>query len=373
MAAPGSRPVDKAGRPAVTADAGSPGARSVGSDPDPEPSTGEDRLLRRILDVLPALPGEGGDQAPRLILGPGDDAAAFAMPGGGTLLLTTDAAEEGVHFDRRLHLPRAIGRRAVAAAVSDIAAMGGRPAGILISLVAPPSAETAAARIAEAAAERAVELGAPLVGGNITAGERIGLHVAVAGTGTRGVPLLRRRGAKPGDALFVTGSLGGAALGLALLRRRAEEESMPLDPEEEALVARQLDPAPRLEAGAALAGAAHAGMDISDGLALDLHRLAAASGVGACVEEARVPLAGTGSRGLEAALFGGEDYELLIAGPPGEVGAAARRAEIRVIQVGRVTGADKGIRLERADGVTEPLPRRGWDSWTGGRRNPEET
>ena len=337
-----------------------------------EPVSGEDRLLQRILDVLPAPPGGCGGEVPRLVLGPGDDAAAFAWPGGGTLLLTTDAAEEGVHFDRRLHPPRAIGRRAVAAAVSDIAAMGGRPTGTLVSLVAPPSDEAAAARIAEAAAERAAELGAPLVGGNITAGERIGLHVAVAGATAPGAPLLRRRGAKPGDRLFVTGKLGGAALGLALLRR-TEGETTRFDPEEEALVARQLDPAPRLEAGAALAGAAHAGMDISDGLALDLHRLAAASGVGACVEEARVPLAGTGSRGLEAALFGGEDYELLIAGPPGEVGAAARRAEIRVIQVGRVTGADKGIRLERADGVTEPLPRRGWDSWTGGRRNPEET
>ena len=331
---------------------------------------GEDALLRRILDVLPTLPAAGGGQVPRLILGPGDDAAAFAWPDGGTLLLTTDAAEEGVHFDRRLHPSRAIGRRAVAAAVSDIAAMGGRPAGTLISLVTPPSEETTAARIAEAAAERAAELGAPLVGGNIAAGERIGLHVAVAGTAAPGAPLLRRRGAKPGDGLFVTGNLGGAALGLALLRWR-EGETAPLAPEEEALVARQLDPAPRLAAGAAFAGAAHAGMDISDGLALDLHRLAAASGVGASVEEARVPLAGKGARGLEAALFGGEDYELLVAGPPQQVGAAARKAETPVARVGRVTGADEGIRLERAGGVTEPLPRRGWDSWTGRWRNPE--
>ena len=322
-------------------------------------------MLRRILDVLPATPGRDGGEVPHLILGPGDDAAAFAWPGGGTLLLTTDAAEEGVHFDRNLHPPRAIGRRAVAAAVSDVAAMGGRPAGTLISLVTPPSDETAAARIAEAAAERAAELGAPLVGGNITAGERIGLHVAVAGTGAPGAPLLRRSGAKPGDGLFVTGRLGGAALGLALLRRRAEGETTRFDPEEEALVARQLDPAPRLEAGEALAVAAHAGMDLSDGLALDLHRLTAASGVGAQVEAARLPLAGKGARGLEAALFGGEDYELLIAGPPQTVLAAARRAEIPLTRVGCVTGADEGVRLERAGGAVAPLPRRGWDSWAG--------
>jgi len=234
-----------------------------------------------------------------------------------------------------------------------------------VSLVAPPADEAVAARVAAAAAERAVELGAPLVGGNITAGKRIGLHVAVAGAAAPGAPLLRRRGAKPGDGLFVTGDLGGAALGLALLRRRGEGEMTRFDPEEEALVARQLDPAPRLDAGAALAAAAHAGMDLSDGLALDLHRLAAASGVGARVEETRLPLAGKGARGLEAALFGGEDYELLVAGPAEQLGAAARQAEIPLIQVGSVTGPDEGIRLERADGVDEPLPRRGWDSWAG--------
>ena len=343
MAAAGSRPVDTARRSAVT---------------------GEERLLRRILDVLPATRAGGGDDVPQLILGPGDDAAAFAWHGGGTLLLTTDAAEEGVHFDRSLHPARAIGRRAVAAAVSDIAAMGGRPIGTLISLVTPPSEEATAARIAEAAAERAAELGARLVGGNITAGERIGLHVAVAGAGDPGAPLLRRRGAKRGDGLFVTGKLGGAALGLTLLRQRADGETTRFDPEEEALVARQLDPAPRLEAGAALAGAAHAGMDLSDGLALDLHRLAATSGVGASVEAARVPLAGKGAGGLEAALFGGEDYELLIAGPPQEVFAAAGSAGIGVTRIGWVTAAGEGIRIERADGVAEPLPRRGWDSWS---------
>ena len=350
MAAAGSRPVDTARRSTVT---------------------GEERLLRRILDVLPATPVRDSGEVPHLVVGPGDDAAAFAWPGGGTLLLTTDAAEEGVHFDRSLHPPRAIGRRAVAAAVSDIAAMGGRPAGTLISLVTPPSDEAAAARIAEAAGERAAELGAPLVGGNITAGERIGLHVAVAGTTDPGAPLLRRRGAKPGDGLFVTGNLGGAALGLVLLQRRTEGETTRFDPEEEVLVARQLDPAPRLAAGAALAGVAHAGMDVSDGLALDLHRLAAASGVGASVEAARVPLAGEGARGLDAALFGGEDYELLIAGPPRKVFAAARTAEIPLTQLGRVTAAGEGIRLERADGAAEPLPRRGWDSWAGARRNPD--
>ena len=356
--------------PARSGEAEGPASRSADENRAPEPPSGEDRLLQRILDVLPPLGAVESEAFPQLTLGPGDDAAAFAWPGGGLLLLTTDAAEEGVHFDRRFHPPHAIGRRAIAAAVSDIAAMGGRPAGTLISLVAPPSEESVAVRIAEAAANRARELGAPLAGGNITAGERLGLHVTVAGAGPPDAPVLRRGGAEPGDGVFVTGNLGGAALGLALLRERVEVRTASLAPEEEALVARHLDPEPRLAAGAALAGAAHAGMDISDGLALDLHRLAAASGVGALIDETRVPLAGKGARGLEAALFGGEDYELLVTGPRKRVGSAAAAAEIPLILVGRVTEAREGVRLQRAGGVTEPLPPRGWDSLAGARRGP---
>lgn len=322
----------------------------------------EDRLLRRILDALPSPP-PAADAASRVVVGPGDDAAALRWRDGGTLLLTTDAAEEGVHFDRHLHPVRSIGRRAVAAAVSDVAAMGGRPLGVLISLVAPPREEEAAAGIAEAAGERAAELEAPLVGGNITAGERLGLHVAVAGAVPPGAPLLCRSGSEPGDSLFVTGELGGAALGLQVLRRRAEGREDPFGPEAERLVGRHLDPAPRLAAGAALAGAAHAGMDISDGLALDLHRLAAASSVGALVNAARLPLAWLGDGGLEAALFGGEDYELLVSGPEDRILAATAAADIRVTRIGRTTAAAEGIRLQRPGGITELLPRRGWDPW----------
>lgn len=302
------------------------------------------------------------------MLGPGDDAAAVRWPDGGTLLLTTDAAEEGIHFDRILHPLRAVGRRAVAAAVSDVAAMGGRPVATLISLVASPKDEAAAVQIETAAAQRAAELDAPVVGGNVTAGVRLALHVTVAGASLPGVSALRRTGARPGDGLFVTGELGGAALGLEVLRRLADGmagSSRSLAPEEGGWVARQLDPVPRLAAGAALAGAAHAGMDISDGLALDLHRLAAASRSGALVETIRLPLAGAGARGLEAALFGGEDYELLLAGPESRLVAAANAANIPLIRIGRITRAAEGIRLRSPDGLTEVLQPRGWDSFAG--------
>ena len=326
----------------------------------------EDRLLRRILKALSAVAASG--PAPRadageVLVAPGDDAAALSLPDGGALLLTTDAAEEGVHFDRRLHPWRSVGRRAVAAAVSDVAAMGGQPLGSVISLVTPAKDEAAAVEIAEAAGERGAELEAPLVGGNITAGERLGLHTAVAGRISAGNPLLRRSGARPGDGLFVTGDLGGAALGLALLRRRAAGADAPLTDNQERLLTRQLDPTPRVAAGAALAGPASAGMDISDGLSLDLHRLAAASGVGAVVEAARLPLAGSGPDSRDAALFGGEDYELLVSGPESEIFDAASIAGIRVVRIGEVTAAREGVRLREPDGTTAPLPRRGWDPW----------
>jgi thiamine-monophosphate kinase len=323
-------------------------------------------LLRSILEVLPALRDAPEGAVPRVSRGPGDDAAVFRWPDGGALLLTVDAAEEGIHFDRRLHPLEAIGRRAVAAAVSDIAAMGGRPLGTLVSLVTPSTEETAAVAIAEAAGRRAAELGAPVAGGNITAGERLGLHITAAGTGAPGARLLCRSGALPGDGLYVTGELGGAALGLALLRLRTDGRARVAGADEEALVARHLDPSPRLAAGIALAGKAHAGMDISDGLALDLHRLTAASAVGAFVEASRLPLAGKGARGVEAALFGGEDYELLVAGPPEAVESAAGAARVPITRIGGITGARKGVRLRRGDGSTETLPPRGWDSLAGG-------
>ena len=343
---------------------------------DPPGPTGEDRFLARLLGALPKQAAErspGSETAPRVLLGPGDDAAAVRWPDGRLLVLTTDAAEEGIHFDLRTHPLPAVGRRAVAAAVSDLAAMGAAPVGTLVSLVASPRGEDAAAEAAAAAGERAAELGAPVLGGNITAGGRLALHVTAVGAMASGVRPLPRTGARPGDALFATGELGGAALGLAALRRRADasggppaESPVEHSAAEAPLVRRHLDPEPRLAAGALLAasGAVTAAMDISDGLALDLHRLAAASGVGAILEIARLPLARAGSAGLDAALFGGEDYELLFTGAEAGIPPAIGAARLPLTRIGRITGAASGVRLRRADGRVEALPARGWDAWT---------
>ncbi len=311
----------------------------------------EDELLRRILDGL----SDGSRGFP----GPGDDAAGIRLPDGALGLLTIDAAEESVHFDRNLHPIRAVGRRAVAAAVSDIAAMGGAPLAVLLSQVVPPGDEERARRLATAAGERAAELGARVGGGNLTGGERLAVHVVVLGVLAPGRRPLTRAGARPGDTLFVSGVLGGSALGLKLLRDRE-----PPKPAERRLVEMHLDPEPRIALGEELAarGAASAVMDLSDGLALDLHRLAGSSGVGARIETARLPLAGTGDEGLKAALGGGEDYELLIAsGDAPAVEAAAARAGVPVRRIGVTTPPERGIRLI-GDAGELPLEPRGWDA-----------
>ena len=347
----------------------------------------EERLLARILAslreaALPSSsgsgPGAGRNRPPTV--GPGDDAAVLAAPDGRQLLLTVDAAEDGVHFDRALHSPEDIGRRAVAAAASDLAAMGGRPLGFLVSLTAPAEdrgedgeedreEDAAALRVSRAASRRASEIGAPVVGGNLTAGARLALHVTVLGAMAEGSAPLLRSGARPGDGVFVSRPLGGAALGLAFLRRRGEESAR-RSPDEAAALRKHLDPEPRLALGEALAasGSVSAAMDLSDGLALDLHRLAEASGAGVLLETDRIPVAPSGAaapdRALHAALFGGEDYELLFTGADEAAlrEAAAEAGEPPPIRIGEVVAPGPGVRIRAAGGEPTPLPRRGWDS-----------
>lgn len=366
--------------------------------------TREERLLARILESLDetALPsttgsGRGADPNPAPArprpptVGPGDDAAVLAAPDRRPLLLTVDAAEDGVHFDRGLHSPEDIGRRAVAAAASDLAAMGGRPLAFLVSLTAPagdPEEDAAALRVSRAASRRAAEIGAPVVGGNLTAGARLALHVSVLGAMAPGVAPLLRSGARPGDGVFVSGPLGGAALGLEVLRRevlrrevlrRRGEGAAGRSAEDRAALRKHLDPEPRLALGEALAasGGVSAAMDLSDGLALDLHRLAEASRAGVLLDAERLPVARSRARPgaaapdrvfdaalFDAALFGGEDYELLFTGEDEAAlrQAAAKAGEPPPIRIGEVVAPGLGVRIRSAGGEPAPLPRRGWDS-----------
>jgi thiamine-monophosphate kinase len=283
--------------------------------------------------------------APSGALGVGDDAAVLAPSG--ARALTVDASIEGVHFRRDFGPLEVLSARAFEAAASDLAAMGARFEAALLSFELPSSVSLDDFdAIVEGFASAAARAGGHVVGGNLARGERIALHTTAIGA-LEG-PALTRSGARPGDTLFVSGPTGAAAAGLALLLAddagRAPE-----------LVHAFLEPRARFDVARAIVGRAHAAIDLSDGLLLDLSRMLEASSAGAVVEAARLP-AHEAERELENSatldllalrLTGGESYELLVAGPPELEGAAG------LVKIGRI---------ERGEGVTlldergEPLP-----------------
>jgi thiamine-monophosphate kinase len=265
-----------------------------------------------------------------VVLGIGDDAAVLA-PFTGGVVLTVDTSIEGVHFRRGWAPLRTLARRAVIAAVSDLAAMGARPRATLVALALPASIDDAAfLELIDGTADAARETGATLVGGNLSAAQE--LSITTTAIGEAGKRVLTRSGAKLGDAIYVTGVLGAAALGLAHLTsgRDTDTGAAPF-------VARWCSPTARLADGQALVrDGATACIDVSDGLSRDLGQLCAASGVAARLELASLPmLEGQAERaralGLDAgalALTGGEDYELVFTG----------RASAEFAAIGRCIG-----------------------------------
>lgn len=296
---------------------------------------GELGLLARL---LPTLPRAGRD----VRLGPGDDCAVVAA-GRSALLLTVDALVEGVHFRHTWLTPAQLGRRAFAVNASDIAAMGGAPRWCVVHIGAPPRTPAAdVAAISRGLAAAARRAGATLVGGNLSrAGE---LSVTVTLVGDAPARPLTRSGAKPGDVLYVTGSLGAAALGVRLLRRQPAAAG--------AAVRRWRQPIPRLTAGAVLARRrlASAMIDVSDGLLQDLGHLCTASRVGARIELARLPCSAAVRRAdVGLALRGGEDYELLFAVPPRRQAALARAASSLGCPITRIGECTRGAGVRIVD------------------------
>lgn len=305
-----------------------------------EALSGEDALIARLAAVLPP--------APHTRLGIGDDAAAVALPGGGLLLVTTDLLMEDVHFRLAWGALEDLGWKALAQNLSDIAAMGGVPTQAVIALGLParltPDDAVALYRGMAALAEPA---GVEIVGGDtIKSIGPLTLGVTVLGRVAE-TDILTRAGGQPGDALYVTGTLGAAAAGVKLLDRA---RSIPdaLRP----AVAAQLRPQPRLAAGRALAAthAVTAMMDLSDGVATDLHRLCRASGVGAEVDRATLPVhpvvpaacawLADGSDPWTLALAGGEDFELLLTAPAdAEASLRAAVAPLSLTRIGVLTAA----------------------------------
>ncbi len=271
---------------------------------------GEFELIELFTRALP-LRGEG------VILGVGDDAAILAPPRGEQLVATADAVFEGVHFDRRFSAAD-VGWKALAVNLSDLAAMGARPLWALVALALPRGTSPArVAGIARGLGSCARRHGLAVVGGNVTRARQLSLTVTVVGS--TAAPL-RRDGARVGDAILLSGTVGDAALGL---RRGAPA----------ALARRQRRPSPRLDLGRALRGIASAAIDVSDGLVQDLGHLCAASGVAASVRLEELPLSPAYRRATRraadpwaAALSGGEDYELCVTVPVRKVAAALRAA-----------------------------------------------
>jgi thiamine-monophosphate kinase len=292
-----------------------------GDDRHPRPG-GEfaaiERLAARLAATGPApRPGE---------VWIGDDAAVLDPPRG-PLLFTSDLVVAGVHGDLSVMTVADFGWRAMVASLSDIAAMGGVPRHAVVAVAGPFSTDLEA--LYDGVGAAAVAFGCPVVGGDLSTGPTLTVAVAVTGEVPGGHPPVLRGGARPGDALFLTGGLGGAAAGLRLLRGGAR----PRTRRDERLAGAHLRPVPRLAEGtAARLGGARAMIDVSDGLVADLGHLATASGVGFRLSE--VPVFPGAER--DDALYGGEDYALVFAAPDPErlVGAFTAASLATPVSIG---------------------------------------
>jgi thiamine-monophosphate kinase len=320
---------------------------------------GEHALVSRIRARLPPSRRD-------VVIGIGDDAAVVAGTGNACLVLTTDALVEGVHFDRRWSSPADVGYKALAVNLSDLAAMGAEPRWALLSLIVPGAREIDEIdALVDGISALAATHGVAVVGGNVARAEG-GLVVDMTAAGAvHPRRTLTRGGGRPGDVLYVTGSIGAAAAGVDMLAAGAPEG----DEDIAACVARHRRPEPRVRLGLAMARAraARAAMDLSDGLADAVRQVAVASGCGAVVEAGALPIeAGarrwwdrTGRDPVVAALIGGEDYELLFAVPPswkGRLRAARQRASSPPLtRIGVLTSQRDAIVVAR-DGRFEPLP-----------------
>jgi thiamine-monophosphate kinase len=291
-------------------------------------------------------------------LGIGDDAALLRVPDGVELVLTTDALVEGAHF-RPGAAAHSLGHRALAVNLSDIAAMGAQPAWALLSLNLPAADESWLHEFASGFGALAARHNVALVGGNLARGP-LSITVELAGFVPRG-QALRRDGARPGDGLYVSGSVGDAAQGLLLLQQPAA------DADAQYLRQRLEYPTARVELGEALRGVASACIDVSDGLHVDALRLLHASGCGAELQISQLPLSEAlrrtaGADAWQMGLKGGEDYELCFTAAPqlrGRIDELAQTTAAPLHCIGRVR-QESGITLKSGNRVMQ-FSTSGWD------------
>ena len=316
----------------------------------PKPMSAEDRLIARYFRPIAKHPG-----ALRLT----DDAAILTPPKGAEVVLTVDAIVGGVHFFES-DPPDMVARKALRVNLSDLAAKGAKPAGFLLTLALPKWAgEDWVKAFARGLGADAKRYACPLLGGDsVRTPGPVTISITAFGTLPEGT-MVSRSGAKPGDHIFVTGTIGDAALGLAL-RQGGVSQSTMFARHHDHLEKRYLLPQPRNALGEALRCHAGAAMDVSDGLVGDLAKLCAASGISGEVEIARVPLSSAAGEVvkctphlIETVLTGGDDYEIVCTVPPRRLKtflAAAAGAGVPVTEIGVVAKGRAGARFVGPDG-----------------------
>ena len=323
--------------------------------------SGEFELIAAIRERVAAA--GAGDSSEALVLGSGDDAAITVREG--ATATSVDALVEGVHFRIPPFGAADVGHKALAVALSDLAAMGARPGEAYVQLGVPAGREQAELlELADGLARVAAAHGVAVAGGDVIRAPALLVAVTVVGWAPDAQQLVRRSGARPGDVVAVTGELGGAAAGLLLLSD--EDPSPSIDAGlAAALRRRQLLPEPRLAAGIALAAAgATAMIDVSDGLGADAGHLASAGGVGLEIDLERLPIQGgvaqvaaaAGRDPLDLAAAGGEDYELLVTLPAerADAAAAAVAATGSALTVIGEVAATGGVVLSGPEGRRDP-------------------
>jgi thiamine-monophosphate kinase len=313
---------------------------------------GEFGLIERLTKSIAAT------STSKLVVGPGDDAAAWQV-GDRYVIATTDTMVDGVHFRSSDGCWGDVGWKALASNVSDIAAMGGVPKQALVTVCLPPVLDVSAVdELYAGLLECALEFGVSVAGGDVVRSPVVTITVAVMAEAVvvDGQPaLLRRSGARAGDVVAVTGSLGDSAGGLRRLADGARN-----DP----LVRRHLRPAPRVDAGqTAVRAGVRCGIDVSDGLLQDLGHVCDASGVGMVIRSEDVPVsdelrAAFPEDALEMALTGGEDYELILVGPRDALDG------LPVTVIGEVA-EETGVRMVDLSGAEITVERKGWDAFKG--------
>lgn len=313
---------------------------------------------RALIEEIRRIVGSSGRaRASAVIAGIGDDCAVLHSEPGSEILVTTDFSLEGVHFRRDWHTPESAGHRCLARGLSDIAAMGGKPLAVFLSMALPRDlAQSWVRRFVQGLTQLGRRHRVPLAGGD-TAQSPAGIlaDIVVIGGVPKGKAILRS-GARPGDGIFVSGEFGGSA---AAVRQMEKGGANPRD------YRRHFYPEPRIELGRVLRekGLATAMIDISDGLSTDLSHICEESGVGAEIDASAIPRARAGKPrrevDLDLALHGGEDYELLFTVRPGKK-IPKQVAGVRVSKIGKIT-RQKTMRIRSDQGKVSKLVPRGWE------------